>query len=127
MTKDETLKLALDALEGFIPYLPLKNEAQCNRYDKAITALRLAIDMQNMASKSTYKEQLETKESGWRKRQIMAEDDDDIQDYKKPWVGLTDEEVELYWDWEDFQTGAGRTTIFEMVRDIEAKLRSKNT
>jgi hypothetical protein len=26
--------------------------------------------------------------SGWRKRQIMAEDDDDIQDYKKPWVGL---------------------------------------
>ena len=33
-------------------------------------------------------------ESGWRKRQIMAEDDDDIQDYKKPWVGLTDEEID---------------------------------
>jgi hypothetical protein len=46
---------------------------------------------------------------------------------KHPWVGLTDEEVELYWDWEDWQTGAGRSTIFEMVRDIEAKLRSKNT
>ena len=44
-----------------------------------------------------------------------------------PWVGLTDEEVELYWDWEDFQTGAGRSTIFEMVRDIEAKLKEKNT
>jgi len=56
----------------------------------------------------------------------MIEDDDNIQDYKKPWVGLTDEEVELYWDWEDFQTGAGRSTIFEMVRDIEAKLRRKN-
>jgi len=62
MTKDETLKLALDALEGFIPYLPLKDEAQCNRYDKAITALRLAIDAQSMASKSTYKEQLEIKD-----------------------------------------------------------------
>jgi len=62
MTKDETLKLALDALEGFIPYLPLKDEAQCNSYDKAITALRLAIDAQSMASKSTYKEQLETKD-----------------------------------------------------------------
>ena len=46
---------------------------------------------------------------------------------KKEWVGLTDEEVEFYWDWEDFQTGAGRTTIFEMVRDIEAKLKEKNT
>jgi hypothetical protein len=45
---------------------------------------------------------------------------------KRPWVSLTDEEVELYWDWEDWQTGAGRSTIFEMVRDIEAKLRSKN-
>jgi hypothetical protein len=69
------------------------------------------------------------KESGWRKRQIqkVIEDDDDIQDYKKPWVGLTDEEVELYWDWEDFQTGAGRSTIFEMVRDIEAKLKGRNT
>ena len=43
------------------------------------------------------------------------------------WVGLTDEEVELYWDWEDFQTGAGRSTIFEMVRDIEAKLKEKNS
>jgi hypothetical protein len=43
------------------------------------------------------------------------------------WIGLTDEDVERYWDWEDFQTGAGRSTIFEMVRDIEAKLKKKNT
>ena len=46
---------------------------------------------------------------------------------KRTWVGLTDEEVELYWDWEDFQTGAGRSTICEMVRDIESKLKEKNT
>jgi len=46
---------------------------------------------------------------------------------KREWVGLTEEEVELYWDWEDFQTGAGRSTIFEMVRDIEAQLKEKNT
>jgi hypothetical protein len=45
---------------------------------------------------------------------------------QRTWVGLTDEEVEHYWDWEDFQTGAGRSTIFEMVRDIEAKLKDKN-
>jgi hypothetical protein len=43
MTKDEALKLALDALEGFIPYLPLKDETQCNRYDKAITAIKDAL------------------------------------------------------------------------------------
>jgi len=46
---------------------------------------------------------------------------------EKEWVGLTDKEVELYWDWEDFQTGAGRSTIFEMVRDIESRLKDRNT
>jgi len=51
----------------------------------------------------------------------------DVQKTLRPWVGLTEEEVELYWDWEDFQTGAGRSTIFEMVRNIEAKLKEKNT
>ena len=57
----------------------------------------------------------------------VLDDDDFTQVYKKPWVGLTDEEVELYWDWEDFQLGAGRSTILGMVRDIEAKLKEKNT
>ena len=63
------------------------------------------------------------KESGWRKRQIMAEDDDDIQDYKKPWVGLTSTETEylsqkwriIYGNW-----------VTEFVEEIEAILRSKN-
>ena len=46
---------------------------------------------------------------------------------QRTWVELTDEETQAYWDWEDWQTGAGRSTIFEMVRDIEAKLKEKNT
>jgi len=46
---------------------------------------------------------------------------------QRTWQGLTDEEVETYWDWEDFQTGAGCLTILKMVRDIEAKLKEKNT
>ena len=64
------------------------------------------------------------KESGWRKRQIIAEDDDDIQDYKKPWVGLTSTEIEylsqkwriIYGNW-----------VTEFVEEIEEILRSKNT
>ena len=105
----------------------------------------LTKDMQNMASKSTYKEQLETKDepvawmnrhgacktSLFRDEEAGAKEEYTIPVYTTPpqrtWVGLIDEEVELYWDWEDFQTGAGRTTIFEMVRDIEAKLKEKNT
>jgi hypothetical protein len=45
----------------------------------------------------------------------------------KPWVGLTEDEVEAYDDWADFQVGCGRQTLFDMVRDIEAKLKGKNT
>ena len=39
----EAMKQALEALEGFIPYLPLKDKEQCDRYDIAITSLRQAI------------------------------------------------------------------------------------
>jgi len=61
-------------------------------------------------------------ESGWRKRQIMAEDDDDIQDYKKPWVGLTDEEIEIaYMNTNNFK-GFER-----MARVLEDILKGKNT
>ena len=59
--------------------------------------------------------------SGWRKRQIMAEDDDDIQDYKKPWVGLTDEEIQ------ECLKGLPTETIDVYARRIEAKLKEKNT
>jgi hypothetical protein len=44
MTKDEALKLALEALHGFISYLPLEHDRpQCDRYDKAITAIKEAL------------------------------------------------------------------------------------
>ena len=59
--------------------------------------------------------------SGWRKRQIMAEDDDNIQDYKKPWVGLTDDEVyKIAFDLEGEHWR-------KIANAIEAKLKEKNT
>ena len=61
------------------------------------------------------------RESGWRKRQIMAEDDDDIQDYKKPWVGLTDEEIQ------ECLKGLPTETISAYARRIEKALKEKNT
>jgi hypothetical protein len=44
----------------------------------------------------------------------------------KPWVGLSEKEVEAYDSWADFQVGCGRQTLFDMVRDIETKLKGKN-
>ena len=62
--------------------------------------------------------------SGWRKRQIT--DDDDIQDYVRPWVGLTDDEVsKILDDVIGFNSCWGPETDF--ARAIETKLKEKNT
>ena len=47
------------------------------------------------------------------------DDDDDIQDYKKPWVGLTDKEVE------EIAVYPMNPTA-DLVRAIERKLKEKN-
>lgn len=49
-------------------------------------------------------------------------DDDDIQDYVRPWVGLTDEEIERAC----VPLGAAMLSFTEVARAIEAKLREKN-
>jgi len=56
----------------------------------------------------------------------IVEEDDDIQDYKKPWAGLTEEErVAIqqmkWWDWED------AFDIDGFMQAIETKLKEKNT
>jgi len=61
----------------------------------------------------------------YRKMLERVEDDDDIQDYKKPWVGLTDDEIK------EIIGPYGATPIKGYTRklfdQIEAKLREKNT
>ena len=57
------------------------------------------------------------------KAAMRGVEDDDIQEYKKPWVGLTDEErIDILVDavhtkWDDQ----------EIIKAIEAKLKEKNT
>ena len=61
-----------------------------------------------------------------RGRTDMTPDDDDIQDYMRPWVGLTDEEVSEIIDAEiGFNSCWGPEETF--ARAIEAKLKEKNT
>jgi len=53
----------------------------------------------------------------------MKQDDDDIQDYVRPWVGLTDEEV----TWLCNTAKSHEQTWGMFVRAIETKLKEKNT
>jgi hypothetical protein len=50
-------------------------------------------------------------------------DDDDIQVYKRPWVGLTDEEIEKAC----VPLGAAMLSFTEVARAIEAKLKELNS
>jgi hypothetical protein len=52
-------------------------------------------------------------------RKPRHEDDDDIQEYKKPWVGLTDREMMDAISLDD--------TPMEMGRKIEQALKERNT
>ena len=56
--------------------------------------------------------------TGWRKRQI----DDDIQDYVRPWMPLTDEEIGACFE---FIIEEDRQAI-RFARLIETKLKDKN-
>ena len=51
-------------------------------------------------------------------RKPRYEDDDDIQDYKKPWVGLTDEERKDLCRW--------WSSPMDAIYATEAKLKEKN-
>jgi len=55
----------------------------------------------------------------------IADEDDDIQVYQRPWVGLTEQELEsAYWGYMEIATQNGFEKI---VKAIEAKLKEKNT
>ena len=53
-------------------------------------------------------------------------DDDDIQDYVRPWVGLTDEEIDKAWRSVDYTVPWDQHRI-DIARAIEAKLKEKNS
>jgi hypothetical protein len=75
-------------------------------------------------------EDVEKIQSGWRKRQIQMQitmEDDDIQEYVRPWVGLTEEERKEIWNVGEKKDQTLRALLIQAIRNIEAKLKEKNT
>ena len=143
MTKDEALRLALEALESTGEndgYHGIDQYFDNVLVDKAITALRLAIDVENITSKATYKEQLQkkdepvawgvfegnlhdmffTKEEAQEMAKLKGSHAEIRPLYTTPqrtWVGLKDDD-EIPWDGVDAKSFA---------KAIEAKLKERNT
>jgi len=53
----------------------------------------------------------------------IAEEDDDIQVYQRPWVGLTDREKSNLW----LESRAAIPRFYTYAGLVEAKLKEKNT
>lgn len=53
-------------------------------------------------------------------------EDDDIQEYVRPWKGLTEEERKEIWNVGEKKDQALRALLIQTIRDVEAKLKEKN-
>jgi len=68
--------------------------------------------------------------TGYKSKRAAARDkldDDDIQVYQRPWVGLTDEEIKEFEIWQDNrEEEVGWCNPSEIVAYIDSKLKEKN-
>lgn len=66
--------------------------------------------------------------TGYESKRAAAQDkldDDDIQVYQRPWVGLTDEDIKILWKATPQLVGVYSYT--DIAKEVEAKLKEKNT
>ena len=140
MTKDEALKLALEALERSVAtcFDPYAHEQVMGRpehfVNQAITAIKEALAQPEQEPVAWQF----MKGSSFRKRR--PDDFDDLASdglpywnplYTTPqqrtWVGLTDEEIKAFDTWHDHrEEEIGWVNPSEIVAYIEAKLKQKN-
>jgi hypothetical protein len=86
--------------------------------DKQSRLCAAAIRARDMYTKQ---ENIDTSEECVHETDKSIHEDDDIQEYKRPWVSLTDEEME---NLVGFMRG---NTMIDFARAIEDKLRERNT
>jgi hypothetical protein len=106
----EAMRLALEALEYH-----QEQTRPIHKTQETIAALRQAIEQAERKPVKSF--------SGgvpWYATDAPKHEDDDIQEYKRPWVGLTDEEI-------DYLEDAIDPAMYRVfARRIEAKLKEKN-
>ena len=119
----EVMKQALEALEGFIPYLPLPDKTQCGRYDKAITALRAAIEQAQdthddwCASLTQLLMSMPPKPAPCNCKLKTAQRD------SRQWQWLTHKEIVQA---KNLSVNGDQVFLYSFARAIEAKLKEKN-
>lgn len=112
---DEDLQAAVLAEREACAKLCLEqDEYGCGQYAKAIRARDMSKKPQNIDTSAERVHEIDK----------SVHEDDDIQEYKKPWVSLTDEEIEVI-----AKRLVDDKTYFSLhfAVAIQAKLKEKNT
>ncbi len=121
----------MEALYGFIPYLPLEHDKpQCDRYDQAITAIKTALEAKDEPVAWISPTELLVMRGNalggakdWRVNVGLKPEDGDVGLYTAPpqrtWVELDEEDYIKAYELCDFD----KIAAFEF---FEAKLKEKN-
>jgi hypothetical protein len=111
----EAMKQAVEALESINEISkPPMNIPLAAEIDGAMDALRQAIEQAERKPVKSF--------SGgvpWYATDAPKHEDDDIQEYKRPWIGLTDVEIDAI----GYKYGAGG---LELMDELTSKLKEKN-
>jgi hypothetical protein len=116
MTKDEALRLALEALETSM--YPQQKQLQ------AITAIKAALANEALERKAENARELGLDYEPWEKfcdsNCVWTDHHPDCKLAQRTWAGLTDEDIGMCLD-------AGNGSMSKIISFIEAKLKEKNT
>jgi hypothetical protein len=134
----KALKLALEALEAYRPVIVKRHGLTYSVGDKAITALRQAIEQAEQAQpvakiRTWHRNGMQHAELMDWGVEIESLPDGEYELHtapppRQPWVGLTKEEWFDFWDECEFVDGESVfPEFFELAQAIEAKLKEKNT
>jgi hypothetical protein len=132
----EVMKQAVEAFEHIKKYvtddgaMPENWDAYHEKEYFALEALRQAIEQAEKESTlqemSDIGQDIEWDTSDMAHRSGGLTVDDDIQEYKRPWVGLTEDESDNIYNAHHNTYGECITSAYDLVLDVEAKLKEKN-
>lgn len=129
--KDTSLKeaaeMALEALQYTCDYLPVKTATE-RQVDEAITALQVALSTEGNTKRNLVKTYCGGKPNYCVDAVNMSQEcvDETAKDGHK-WVGLTDQDIDLYALDIGVDTNKAPPWLVRYARDIEARLKEKNT
>jgi hypothetical protein len=111
--------MSIDAMQQALKALEYHQEQTrpIQKTQETIIALRKAIREAALDGLAQTSQEIEWDTSDMAHRPNSLAIDDDIQEYKKPWVGLTNVEIAVY---ETRLSGSG------VAKEIETKLRKRN-